>query len=96
MSVSTFQDLCDYGKIIPQRVMPPNALLENGIVFVTEEKDAWHLTPYDSRKPIDKVSKGNEVMLLAFVFKWGFRVVDVERFNQINEDVMRRSKGNNA
>jgi len=91
MSVSTFQDLCDYGKEIPQREMSADAIAENGIAFCTEDEEHWIMTPYDSRKPPHFRPKDIEPYCpLALVMKWGFDAVNVERLKELEKQLLAR------
>ena len=69
----------------PPRTMPADTIVENGIAFVTENKEHWIVNFYDSRKPTRPHSKESEPYYpLALYAKWGYRAVDLERIKALD------------
>jgi len=70
----------------PRREMPADAICENEITFVTEDAENWIIPPYDSRKPPVIYPKEESTLYpLALVLKWGYRVVNVDRLNEMSK-----------
>jgi hypothetical protein len=70
----------------PRREMPPDALCENGIAFVTEDETNWIVNFYDSRESLLFYSKNEEPYYpVALVTKWLYRAVNRKRIEEIAE-----------